>query len=118
MNPHEVKNLQVQITKAKADEKAAHDEVKQLEQVFQKRKAIRTSPEAKLSLAMVEPSVSEHALLRYIERVYGIDLKQVENQILTEPNKRAIKTIINGKLPLGCGFKAIIKNMNVVSITD
>ena len=34
--------------------------------------------------------VSEHAMLRYIERVLGIDLKEIERRILTDEVKVAV----------------------------
>ena len=44
--------------------------------------------------------VSEHAMLRYIERVLGIDLKEIENRILTDEIKEQLKQLEVGDFPL------------------
>ena len=59
--------------------------------------------------------VSEHALLRYIERVIGIDLKDIEDNILNEADKENIKSLGNCKYPKD-GFKLIVKNNVVTTI--
>lgn len=38
-----------------------------------------------------DPRVSDHALLRYLERVMGLDLDRVRDRILTPENRAAIK---------------------------
>lgn len=62
--------------------------------------------------------VSEHAMLRYIERVLGIDLKEIEERILTDEVKEQYKIVGNGKFPINDEFKVIIRDNVVVTITD
>ena len=61
--------------------------------------------------------VSEHAVLRYLERTMELDLKAVENEILTEETVSQYRTLGNGKYPVSNGCKAVIKDNVVLTIT-
>jgi hypothetical protein len=61
--------------------------------------------------------VSEHAVLRYLERTMELDLKAVENEILTEETVKQYRTLGNGKYPVSNGCKAVIKDNVVLTIT-
>ena len=61
--------------------------------------------------------VSEHAMLRYIERVLGIDLKEIERRILTDEVKEQYKIVGNGRFPINDEFRALIRDNIVVTIT-
>ena len=61
--------------------------------------------------------VSEHAMLRYIERVLGIDLKGIEKRILTDEVKEQYKIVGNGRFPINDEFRALIRDNVVVTIT-
>ena len=61
--------------------------------------------------------VSEHAMLRYIERVLGIDLKEIERRILTDEVKEQYKIVGNGRFPINDEFRALIRDNVVVTIT-
>lgn len=61
--------------------------------------------------------VSEHAVLRYLERTMELDLKAVENKILSEEVVSQYKTLGNGKYPVSNGCKAVIKDNVVLTIT-
>lgn len=61
--------------------------------------------------------VSEHAVLRYLERTTELDLKAVENEILSEEVVSQYKTLGNGKYPVSNGCKAVIKDNVVLTIT-
>lgn len=67
------------------------------------------------------PIVTEHAMLRYVEHVYGINLEDIQNNILTDRNVLAYKTLGNGRYPvgdIGSGCKAVIKNGSVVTVVN
>lgn len=67
-------------------------------------------------LSATDPVVSEHALLRYLERVKGLDLDQARAEVLTPDLVAKIKVIKSGKIPVPGGFRAIVKNSVVVTI--
>ncbi len=60
--------------------------------------------------------VSEHAILRYLERVMNVDIEQIRSLILTEDNVTLIENMGSGKYPIGNGMKAVVKNKTVVSV--
>lgn len=65
--------------------------------------------------AMV-PTISDHALLRYIERVHGIDVDAMKNALLTETVVLAIKSGATAvKSPAGT---MVIKGSTVVTFLD
>lgn len=43
--------------------------------------------------------VSEHAILRYLERVCGIDMEKIKQEILPESTQRMVMTLGNGTYP-------------------
>lgn len=63
-----------------------------------------------------EVIVSEHALLRYCERVLGIDLEEIKHKLLPESTIDQIKTLKSGIFP-SKDLKLVVKNKIVVTIT-
>ena len=63
----------------------------------------------------IDPIVSEHALLRYIERVIGIDMDELRQKILTEEVKNFSRIFGDGTFPAE-GFKVVVKDKKVVTI--
>ena len=61
-------------------------------------------------------SVSEHAIVRYLERVYGMDMKTIRQEILSNQNEIAILTCGNGRYPIGDQFHAVVENNVVVTV--
>ena len=102
--------LEVEVKESAADSKVAQKtwlkKVKQLKNVGQQIKDLSKS----------EPVVTEHALLRYAERVMGLDLDEVKAQILKPETVAQIKALGNGSYPIGNGRQAVVKDMSVVSI--
>lgn len=63
-----------------------------------------------------EPIVTEHALLRYCERVLNIDMEAIKATILSETTLKQSQTLGNGKYPVVDGHRAVIKDSCVVTI--
>jgi chromosome segregation ATPase len=59
--------------------------------------------------------VSEHAVLRYIERVVGIDLEDVKGKILDDTTKRVILTMGDCRFKKD-GMTLVVKDNTVVTI--
>ena len=60
--------------------------------------------------------VSEHAMVRFFERVSGIDIEQIERRILTD-EVIALVEKLGGTGTFNCdGFSVVIKNYTVVTI--
>ncbi len=72
-----------QITDLKADRILVTNELNRAQQELEKRRR-------KEAQGKSEPTVSSHALLRYIERVLEINVKMLESHILSPTNRAAI----------------------------
>ena len=60
--------------------------------------------------------VSEHAIVRYFERVKGFDIEQVEKEILSEQVIKLVEQLGgNGQYP-NEGFSVVMKNYTVTTI--
>lgn len=61
--------------------------------------------------------ITEHAILRYLERVEGFDMEKVKASILPNDVKTQIKAFNgNGKYPIGSGFQIVVKDGSIVSV--
>lgn len=60
--------------------------------------------------------ISEHAMLRYIERAYNINLEDLAKEIQEHPNMKLAGVLGDAKIPIGKGCRAIVKNHRVVTI--
>lgn len=64
-----------------------------------------------------ELKVSEHAILRYFERVKGYDIKAIENEILSSEIMNMTKTLGDtGKFPHKEGFTVVMAKGTVTTI--
>ncbi len=70
----------------------------------------------KLRVKPTDLIVSEHAILRYCERVKQMDIDAIVNDILTPQLVTAEKALGNGKFPSGTGFKVVVRNKVVVTV--
>ena len=61
-----------------------------------------------------EITVSEHAIIRFIERVDEIDTEAIKREILSDDTIAKIRTLGNGKYPINEGKNKIVVKNNVV----
>lgn len=61
-------------------------------------------------------TVTEHALLRYCERTYNIDLNEVSKKIVESESLKRYSLYGNGEYPLGNGLKMIVKDKIIITI--
>lgn len=61
--------------------------------------------------------ITDHAVLRYLERVMGVDVEAVRRAILTPDNKALIARLKSGKFPIGAGMLAVVVDEVIVTIT-
>jgi len=83
-----------------------------------KRKQLEAIKKEIQEISQSRPVVSEHALLRYCERILKIDLKKIEQEMLSEKNVALIEHIRSGKIPVEGRFKMVVKNKVIVTIED
>lgn len=102
----ELKNLQTQVTKTEAELRIVRDEEKQalakVKEINDKvsrmhRRLENLRKQIKVLKANAkEVVVSEHALLRYLERIKGVDLDAIRREMIPERTAEAIKKIRSG----------------------
>lgn len=117
MKTHELKQLSTQLWKAQDAHKVAREEVKaaQRKEAAAKR-AVDQAQEQVDRLGGKRLIVSEHALLRYFERVLGYDLAKISEGLLTDAVRSTMAAgISEGKIP-SVGCRLIVKENVVVSL--
>ena len=106
-NPHILKKLQVKKNDVKKSIKEVERKVDETtaslntykyvhKQLIEKKNKIDNEYKPMTS----EPSVSEHSMLRWLERVRGIDLEEVRRDILTDRVIEQIKVTTTCKIPV------------------
>lgn len=64
------------------------------------------------------PIITEHALLRYVERILHVDLEKVKKEILSDNNVKIINELRSCKIPINNKFKIVVKNKSIVTVED
>jgi len=63
-----------------------------------------------------DPTVSEHAILRYLERVEGVNIGAIISKILHPKILEYSKTLGSGSFPHPEGFKVVIRDNVITTI--
>ncbi len=118
INQHELKGLQVQLKQAEALVSNSELETK----ACQKREADARAQVKNLKARILqieqntqEPIVSEHAMLRYLQRVKGVDLDALMKEIMDDKAAEHIKFARNGKLKRS-NHSLIFRNNTIVTV--
>lgn len=116
-NSETLKQLNTRKTKLEAELKFLADErsaaMSKYDKAVNQIKQIESDIE---QLTKTDPIVTEHAIIRYMERVRNYDFEVISAEILTEALRAQIMSFGNGKYPIGNGFKAVVKDNSIVSI--
>lgn len=113
-----LKGIRAQITKTRAnltrldaDRKTVNYEISiQTDRLKQLNKELKAAEESK-------PTVSDHAVLRWMQRCMGIDIEAIREQILADGRREAIEAIGSGKVPIsGEPAKLVVKSKTVVTV--
>lgn len=115
-NSHELKQLRTRLAKAEAEANTAREDVR----LAQKRETDCRKLVASLKQQIEKMEgksiiVSEHALLRYFERVLGYDLDAITKGLLTDEATAMINAMPNGKIP-SVGCRLVVSDGVVVTI--
>jgi len=113
-----LKQLQSQDKKIEAEEEALKAEVA----AKQRELSLKRAERERLKEKMVgldgngKIKVSEHALVRYFERVKGYNLAEIEKEIVSEEILRMVETLGGtGKYP-NKDYSVVMKNFTVTTI--
>lgn len=64
-----------------------------------------------------EIRISDHALLRYLERVRGIDLEELRQEVIGQLNEDAYETLGEAVIPAkNHPVKFVVKNRTIITI--
>lgn len=112
----DLKHATYRLTAAEADIRKRKATIAEEQRALAEQEALATALRNEVqSLTRDSLTVSEHALLRYVERVMLIPVHNVETGII-EKLTPMFKTLGNGTFPLIDGFTAKIVNGVVVTI--
>lgn len=115
----QLKQLQTRETKLVVATEDAYLELKRAEKKYDSVSSELVSVRAQiraLKKSMRDPIVTEHALLRYLERSSGLDVDAVKKKILPPDVVGQIQALGNGKYPIGDGLRVVVKDGSVVSV--
>jgi len=73
---------------------------------------------SKIKDNQAKPILSEHAILRYLERTGKLNIEEITSKIMTEKVINLIDFCINGTIPICDGMKAVIKNKTIVTVLN
>jgi hypothetical protein len=113
-----LKQLQTRQAKAAALQKALREEMCVLQERLKACNAEVSELNQRISdLSMNgrQPVVSEHAILRYLERVKGVDIAAIQAEILSADVIEQIKVIGSGKFPQD-GYHVVVRKGTVITV--
>lgn len=114
----QIKQLQSQLNILQGDAEALKIDISNKQKEHsQKMQSIARLKEEILKLGGNDTlKISEHALVRYFERVKGYNIAEIEKEILSEDIIKLINTLGgNGQYP-NKGFSIVMKNNTVITI--
>lgn len=116
MSAQPLKHLQVRQAQLSAEVEQLTKTMRELQkQLSEKSTALNFVKKEIREITEMKPVVSEHAMLRYCERILNIDLKKIEQELLSERNIEIIELLRSGKIPIG-SCNLVVKNKVIVTI--
>lgn len=116
----QIKALETQISKKKDQVKALQgQQVATQTELTAERKRLKELNRRLESLRhkKKKPTISDHAIVRYLERVKGMDIVAVKAEMLNPQIIELTKKLgHNGEFPSGEGWSVRMKNGNVVTV--
>jgi len=118
-SPHVLKELQSRRAALDARLKRLGEERAETSRLLAECAAAIGRLDEKIAALTKQPTVTEHAMLRYLERAEGLDLAALADKILTKEIRERIDQFNSGRFPLGdTGLRAVVKNKVVVSVVE
>ena len=115
----QVKGYKTQISKLEAEVSVVKQEIKIKRDELQRKEKHIAELHAKIKKLQNKGGlkVSEHAIVRYLERVKGIDMEQLENEIANDQVKELVTKFKQGTFPAG-NFSVVVKDNTVITIQN
>lgn len=119
MATHELKALQGQKQRIIEEKNVIKTQQQELKAKFDSLSSRERNIDDQIkALSAKELVISEHALLRFIERAMGFDLEAIKKTMLPDETKKLLETMGDGAWPLPSGFKAKVKDRTIVTIVE
>ncbi|MCK9600601.1 MAG: hypothetical protein M0R06_16265 [Sphaerochaeta sp.] len=117
MNAHKLKSLETEITSVTDEMKLAKMTMTEATAAYSKLKLRHDSLIQQVGDLKKEPIVSEHAMLRYLEKQFSLNPAEIQDRIFDKVRDLCEKLDwCDGSYPMGDGHKAIVKNKTIVTI--
>lgn len=116
-NSQQLKQLQTRKAKLEVEVKDLEVASREAQSAYSKaRNQLNKVTEEIDSLKEKDVIVTEHAILRYLERAMGLNVDQVKDEVLPDNIKAQIAVLGNGKYPIDGGYQIVVKDNAVVSV--
>ncbi len=119
LNSSRIKAIQVQIAKIEEDIKRYNNDISDIQMnISTKAQQIKNykAELAKLQTASSDIIISEHAIVRYIERVLKIDMEKLHKEIISDEFKKSVTKLGNGTYTHNNHFIKVVDNV-IVTVT-
>ena len=91
-----VDDLDARIAALTSDAKPVREQVANMDRQLSKLRAEREEVAAKLRDMSAKPRVSDHAVIRYLERKYGFTFEDIRKELLTDAVRQAMDAGADG----------------------
>ena len=118
-NSSTLKQLKTQLTKKQGELDGIKIDMVTRQKEYESKKRIIDELQIKITRLEkpTKPEVSEHAILRYVERVLNVDIEHIKKEILSEEVLDMVTELGgNGGYPNKIGYKVVMKDNVVVTI--
>ena len=112
---NDLKSLQVRKTKLEREIKELEREKNEVCQRLNEKKKQLSNVNSGIKQLQSNVVITEHILVRYLERVKGIDMEEIKKEILDDELKKQILTLGSGKFHRN-GFRLIVKNNSILTV--
>ena len=116
-----IKQYQTLISKAKLDKEQLTEEYRALQSKMDKASGLIKRYQGELEKVVATSSsliVSEHAMLRYLERVYKLDLLKIEQEIASKNLYVQVEALGNGTYSCDESYSVKVVDGVIVTILD
>ena len=114
-----VKQLHSQLSELESEIESSKLEISNMQKELSLKVRNKESIEQKINDLKIDNKdikLSEHALVRYFERVKGYNIEEIENEIITDELKKLVETLgLNGTYPFG-EYKLKVRNGIIVTL--
>jgi hypothetical protein len=117
-NTQELKRLQSLQSQLKLEFRSLHENTNRIKmELMTKEKQIKEVEKKIQNLQGCDENiiVSEHAIVRYLERVYGLDLEKIKHEIIPEKTITQAKMVGNGRYKVD-DYTLLIKDNVVITV--